>query len=283
MGILIKGKPVGDKITDQLKNEVEILSKKNILPKIKIVRVGENPSDLAYERGALKRMDKCGILSEVVKLPAHISQEDFVDKLKEINDDKLTHGILVFRPLPKGLDERIIKYIVSPEKDVDCFSPINVAKVMEGDETGFAPCTAVAVVEIIKHYSPDIKGKNVVVIGRSMVVGKPVSMLLLKENATVTICHSKTKDLSKMASKADIVVAAIGKAKMIDESFLKDNAMIIDVGINVDEEEKIVGDVDTNACLDKCSMITPAPGGVGSVTTSILAKHVIKAYKNQVL
>lgn len=279
MGILIKGKPVADKITESLKNEVETLKKENIFPKIKIIRVGANSSDLAYERGALKRMEKCGINTEVIELPSDISQNDFIDKLREVNNDKFTHGILVFRPLPKQLNEEVIKYAISPEKDVDCFSPVNVAKVMEGDETGFPPCTPKAVVEILKHYCPDLKGKNIVVIGRSMVVGKPVSMLLLKENTTVTICHSKTKDLPGVVSKADIVVAAVGRAKMVKESYLKKDAIVIDVGINVDEDGNMCGDVDTDACLETASMITPVPGGVGSVTTSVLAKHVVKACK----
>lgn len=279
MGIIIKGKPVADKITEELKNEVEILNKKNIFPKLKIVRVGANPSDLAYERGALKRMEKCGIQKEVIELPIDISQNNFIDELKKINSDESVHGILVFRPLPKQLNEEDIKHVISPEKDVDCFSPLNVAKVMEGDDTGFPPCTPTSVVEILKHYSPDLKGKNIVVIGRSMVVGKPVSMLLLKENATVTICHSKTTDLPGVVSKADIVVAAVGRAKMVTKEYLKDDAIVIDVGINVDEEGKMCGDVDTEACLEKCSMITPVPGGVGSVTTSVLAKHVIKSCK----
>lgn len=279
MGIIIKGKPVADKITEELINEVEILNGKNIFPKLKIVRVGANSSDLAYERGALKRMEKCGIQKEVIELPIDISQNDFINELKKINDDESVHGILVFRPLPKQLIEEDIKHFISPEKDVDCFSPLNVAKVMEGDETGFPPCTPTSVVEILKHYSPDLKGNNIVIIGRSMVVGKPVSMLLLKENATVTICHSKTTDLPGVVSKADIVVAAVGRAKMVTKEYLKDDAIVIDVGINVDDEGKMCGDVDTTACREKCSMVTPVPGGVGSVTTSVLAKHVVKACK----
>lgn len=279
MGELIKGKMVADKITSSLLAEVEALKMKNLFPKIKIIRVGANSSDLAYEIGALNRMNKCGILTEVIKLDIDISQEEFIKKLKETNDDKETHGILIFRPLPKQLNEQEIKYVISSEKDVDCLSPINVAKVMEGDETGFPPCTPTAVVEILKYYVSDLKGKNITVIGRSMVVGKPVAMLLLKENATVTICHSKTIDLPKVVSMADIVIAAVGRAKMINETYLKEGAIVIDVGINVDENAKMCGDVDTDRCLNKCSMITPVPGGVGSVTTSVLAKHVVKACK----
>lgn len=280
MGSLIKGKPVADKITDILIDDIEVLKSKNLFPKLTIVRVGSKAEDLFYEKVALDRMKKCGILTDVIKLPLEISQDDFIEKLKEINDDTTTHGILIFRPLPKQLDEKTINHVISPEKDVDCFSPVNVAKVMENDETGFPPCTPKAVIEILNHYDIDITGKNVVVIGRSMVVGKPLSMLLLNKNATVIICHSKTINLPEISSKADIVVAAIGRAKMIDQTYLKDNAVVIDVGINTDENGDLCGDVDTDKCVEKCSMITPVPGGVGSVTTTILAKHVVKACKS---
>lgn len=282
MGVLIKGKPVADFITELLIKEVEQLKTRNIYPKLKIIRVGQNESDLAYERGALKRMNKCGILSEIKELPLDITQEDFIKELKKVNEDKTVDGILIFRPLPKQLDEKVIKNVILPEKDIDCLSPENAAKVTEGDDTGFPPCTPTAVMEILKYYNVELKGKHVVVIGRSMVVGKPVSMLLLKENATVTICHSKTKDLPKICSNADILIAAVGRAKMVNESYIKEGAVVIDVGINVDEEGKLCGDVNTDVCLKKASMITPVPAGVGSVTTSVLAKHVVKAAKQRI-
>jgi methylenetetrahydrofolate dehydrogenase (NADP+)/methenyltetrahydrofolate cyclohydrolase len=167
--------------------------------------------------------------------------------------------------------------VIAPEKDVDCFSPVNVAKVMENDETGFAPCTPSAVMEILKYYNVPRSGKKAVVAGRSMVVGKPVSMLLLNEDATVTICHSKTQDMRSLCSEADILVAGIGKSRMITSDYIKDGAVVIDVGINIDENGKISGDVDTEECKGKALMITPVPGGVGAVTTSVLAKHVVKA------
>ncbi len=280
-GQIIKGKPVADKISEELIKEVDLLVKEGINPKLTIVRVGARSDDLSYERGALKRCQNIGITTEVLELAEDITQEEYIDVLKRVNDDKNVNGILCFRPLPKHLNEEVIKYVIAPEKDVDCFSPINSAKVMEGDKSGFPPCTPTAVVEILKHYNVDLKGSKVTVLGRSMVVGKPVSMLLLSEHATVTICHSKTKNLSGVAAEADVLIAAIGRAKMVDESFVKDGAVVIDVGINVDEEGKLCGDVDTNAVLDKVSMITPVPAGVGSVTTSILAKHVVKACKLQ--
>lgn len=280
-GQIIKGKPVADKISEELIKEVELLVKECINPKLTIVRVGARSDDLSYERGALKRCQNIGITTEVLELAEDITQEEYIDVLKRVNDDKNVNGILCFRPLPKHLNEEVIKYVIAPEKDVDCFSPINSAKVMEGDKSGFTPCTPTAVVEILKHYNVDLKGSKVTVLGRSMVVGKPVSMLLLSEHATVTICHSKTKNLSGVAAEADVLIAAIGRAKMVDETFVKDGAVVIDVGINVDEEGNLCGDVDTNAVLDKVSMITPVPAGVGSVTTSILAKHVVKACKLQ--
>ncbi len=281
MGMIIKGKAVADSITESVIADVKVLKGEGTNPKLAIVRVGENPSDLAYERGALKRMDKCGIDVEVFELRKDISQNDFIESLKRINGDGGIHGILVFRPMPKHLDEEAIKYVISPEKDVDSFSPVNVAKVTEGDETGFPPATPTAVMEMLKFYGVDLKGKHAVVVGRSMVVGKPVSMLLLKENATVTICHSRTKDLPEMCRRADVLIAAVGRAKMIDKSYVKKGAVVIDVGINMDEDGNMCGDVDFESCKDTASMITPVPAGVGSVTTSVLAKHVVKACKLQ--
>jgi methylenetetrahydrofolate dehydrogenase (NADP+)/methenyltetrahydrofolate cyclohydrolase len=236
---------------------------------------------MAYERGAIKTMVSVNIETDVRVLSKDISKDEFIKELKSINDDKSVHGILILRPLPDQLDENVIKNVIAPEKDVDCFSPVNVAKVFEGDETGFPPCTPSAVMEILKHYEIPLKGKNAVVIGRSMIVGKPAAMLLLKEHATVTICHSRTKDLPKVASGAELLVVGIGRAKMIDSSYIREGAVVIDVGINVDEDGKLCGDVDTDDCVDKASMITPVPGGVGSVTTSVLAKHVVKACKMQ--
>ncbi|RDY29257.1 bifunctional 5,10-methylene-tetrahydrofolate dehydrogenase/5,10-methylene-tetrahydrofolate cyclohydrolase [Romboutsia weinsteinii] len=280
-GQIIKGKPVADQISENLIKEVNELVKEGINPKLTIIRVGARGDDLAYERGALKRCENIGITTEVLELAEDIAQEQYIETLKKVNEDKDVHGILCFRPLPKQLNEESIKYVISPEKDVDCFSPVNAAKVMEGDQSGFPPCTPTAVVEILKHYGVELKGAKVTVLGRSMVVGKPAAMLLLNEHATVTICHSRTKDLANVTSEADILVAAVGRAKMVKENFVKEGAVVVDVGINVDEEGKLCGDVDTDDVLDKVSMITPVPAGVGSVTTSILAKHVVKAYKLQ--
>jgi len=278
---LLKGKPVADNISEGLIKEVEGLKEKGISPKLTIVRVGARGDDLAYERGALNRCAKVGVETEVKELPEDITQEDFIEELRKVNTDKDVHGILVFRPLPKQLNEEVIKYEIAPEKDVDCFSPINAAKLLEGDETGFPPCTPMAVIEILRHYQIPMEGKKAVVLGRSMVVGKPAALLLLKENSTVTVCHSRTQELSKVTQDGDILVAAIGKGKFVKEDFIKQDAVVIDVGINVDEEGNMHGDVDFDGAQNKAGMITPVPGGVGSVTTSILAKHVIKGCKLQ--
>ena len=282
MGEIIKGKPVGDALSEVLKGECEALVKDGIQPKLAILRVGAKPNDLSYEKGALKKCEIIGITAEVTELPDGTTQEKYIETLEKLNKDSSVHGILTFRPLPEGIDEEVIKNVIAPEKDVDCFSPMNTAKLMEGDKTGFPPCTPTAVVEILKHYNVPLKGANVVVLGRSMVVGKPVSMLLLGENATVTICHSKTKDLPKVCANADVLVAGVGRARMVTADYVKEGAVVIDVGINAKPEGGgICGDVDTDDVVEKASMVTPVPAGVGSVTTSILAKHVIKACKQQ--
>lgn len=279
MGQIIKGKPVADAITAELQKDVEALKAQGITPKLKIVRVGAREDDLAYERGALSRMEKCGIAAEVLELPVDIEQADFVKALKAVNDDPAVHGILLFRPLPKQLDMEEIKFVVDAVKDIDCMNPLNAEKIFEGDKTGYPPCTSQACVEILDHYAVDLKGKNVAVVGRSMVVGKPLAMLLLDKNATVTICHSRTADLPAVCRQNDVVIAAVGRAEMVKGDFINEGTVVIDVGINVNAEGKLCGDVKFDECVEKASMITPVPAGVGSVTTSVLAKHVVKACK----
>ena len=279
MGQIIKGKPVADAITAELQKDVEALKAQGITPKLKIVRVGAREDDLAYERGALSRMEKCGIAAEVLELPVDIEQADFVKALKAVNDDPAVHGILLFRPLPKQLDMEEIKFVVDAVKDIDCMNPLNAEKIFEGDKTGYPPFTSQACVEILDHYGVELKGKNVAVVGRSMVVGKPLAMLLLDKNATVTICHSRTADLPAVCRQNDVVIAAVGRAEMVKGDFINEGTVVIDVGINVNAEGKLCGDVKFDECVDKASMITPVPAGVGSVTTSVLAKHVVKACK----
>ena len=279
MGQIIKGKPVADAITAELQKDVEALKAQGITPKLKIVRVGAREDDLAYERGALSRMEKCGIAAEVLELPVDIEQADFVKALKAVNDDPAVHGILLFRPLPKQLDMEEIKFVVDAVKDIDCMNPLNAEKIFEGDKTGYPPCTSQACVEILDHYGVELKGKNVAVVGRSMVVGKPLAMLLLDKNATVTICHSRTADLPAVCRQNDVVIAAVGRAEMVKGDFINEGTVVIDVGINVNAEGKLCGDVKFDECVETASMITPVPAGVGSVTTSVLAKHVVKACK----
>jgi len=279
MGQLLKGKAVADSISAKVKNEVEELKRNNIAPKLKIVHIGEREDNLAYERAAVKRMNSLGISCEILPLPADIDSDTFAAELKNVVNDHSVHGILLFRPLPEQINEDEIKFVICPEKDIDCFNPINAAKLLEGDDNGFPPCTARAALEILKFYNIQIEGRETVVVGRSMVVGKPLSMMLLKENSTVTICHSKTKDLPEVTKRADILIAAIGKSCMITKEYIKENAVVIDVGINADNEDKITGDVDTDDCIGKAGFITPVPAGVGSVTTAVLADHVVKACK----
>jgi methylenetetrahydrofolate dehydrogenase (NADP+)/methenyltetrahydrofolate cyclohydrolase len=277
---IMKGSEVTKSMKEKMLIEVEDLKSKGIIPGLGIVRIGSNPDDLSYERGAIKRCEGLGIHCKVFEYPLEITQCQLIEEIRKINNDDTIHGILLFRPLPKHIDENSIKKIISPEKDIDCFNPINVVKVFEGDETGFAPCTPEAVIEIMDHYGIEISGKRVVVIGRSLVVGKPLSMLLLKRNATVTICHTRTRNLEETCRQGEILIAAAGKAKMVTKEFVSKGQIVIDVGINVDESGKLWGDVDYDSVEPIVGHITPVPGGVGTVTTSVLAKHVIRAAKD---
>lgn len=278
---IIKGKPVADRITENLIEETKKLKELDIVPKLAIVRIGENPDDMSYERGAMNRCAKIGIDVQNIVLQGDVSEGEYIEVIKNLNDDKNINGILCLRPLPKNINENKVKSIIDAKKDVDCFNPINSAKLFEGEKDGYAPCTPEAVMKILNHYEVDLSGKKVVVLGRSLIVGKPVSMMLMGENATVTICHSKTENLAEEAKNADVLVAAIGRAKMVDKSYIKEGATVIDVGINVDESGNLCGDVDTESAIGIAKMITPVPAGVGSVTTSVLAEHVIKACKIQ--
>lgn len=272
----LRGKKVSDGIKEYVTKELETLS---FVPKLAIVRVGENPDDMSYERGATKKLKSFGLDVASYVFPQDISDEDFKKAFKEINEDDEVTGILLLRPLPLTINEKDIENMIDPKKDLDGISPINIAKVFEGDTTGFSPCTAEAVIEVLKAYDIELTGKRVTVVGRSMVVGKPVSMLLLKENATVTMTHTRTVDLKKTCSDAEIVIAAAGRAKMLNSDYCGQDAVMIDVGINVDENGKLCGDVDYATLDGKASAATPVPGGVGTVTTAVLAKHLIQAAK----
>lgn len=272
----LRGKKVSDGIKEYVSKELETLS---FVPKLAIVRVGENPDDMSYERGATKKLKSFGLDVASYVFPQDISDEDFKKAFKDINEDDEVTGILLLRPLPHTINEKDIENMIDPKKDLDGISPINIAKVFAGDTTGFSPCTAEAVIEVLKAYDIELTGKRVTVIGRSMVVGKPVSMLLLKENATVTMTHTRTVDLKKTCSDAEIVITAAGRAKMLNSDYCGQDAVMIDVGINVDENGKLCGDVDYATLDGKASAATPVPGGVGTVTTAVLAKHLIQAAK----
>lgn len=255
---------------------VQSLKEKGIEPCLAIVRVGERPDDISYERSAMKRMEKHGILVKNVVLDEAISQDELEEAFREVNEAQNVHGILLFQPLPKHLDVKPLENAIVPEKDVDGISPINAARLYQGDKRAVAPCTPSAVMAILDHYGVDLSGKRVTIVGRSLVVGRPLSMLMLHQNATVTIAHSRTKDLAARTSEADIVVAAIGRARMLTKEMVGEGAIAIDVGINVDENGKLCGDIDTEAVAQKAQAITPVPGGVGGVTTSILEEHVLR-------
>jgi methylenetetrahydrofolate dehydrogenase (NADP+)/methenyltetrahydrofolate cyclohydrolase len=280
MAKLLTGKEVAQKMDQDIQVEVQSLKAKGVNPSLKIMIVGEAPDSLAYASSAKKMAEKNGIVCDIEQLPGATSQEDFVSILRQRNADKAIHGIIVMRPFPKQISEDVVKYVLSPEKDVDCFNPVNAGKIMAGDMTGFPPATPQAVMEILRFYEIPMKGKEAVVLGRSMVVGKPMSMLLLGENATVTVCHSRTQDLPGVCRRADILVAAIGKARMITKDYIKQGATVMDVGINV-EGDKLFGDVDTEPAKEVAGAITPVPGGVGTVTTRVLLKHVVKAARLQ--
>lgn len=278
---LLKGAPVSAEIRAQA--EEMLKNMKEPVPRLTIIRVGEKPDDMSYERGAVKKMEAFGLRVQSRVFPADISHEDFKEEFRKVNEDPDTAGILLLRPLPLQINEKEIENMIDPEKDLDGISPVNIAKVFSGDGTGFAPCTAEAVIEVLKANHISIEGKRAVIIGRSMVIGKPVSMLLLKENATVTICHTRTADLPEICRRADILVAAAGKAGMVDESWVSDDAVLIDVGINVDENGKLCGDVNQASMENRRIRLTPVPGGVGTVTTAVLAKHLIQAAGRSIL
>lgn len=272
---ILKGLPVANAINEKLMEQVKSIE--GPLPHLAIIRVGERPDDCSYERGAVKKMDKVGVRCTTYTFDADIDNETFQAEFDKINENPDIDGILMLRPLPKQIDEKQIENKIDPRKDLDGISPLNLAKVYAGDESGYAPCTAEAVIEMLDYAGIDIKGKRVTVVGRSLVIGKPVSMLLMKRNATVTVCHTKTVDMAGTCKNAEILVAAAGSARMIKKEYVADGAVVIDVGINVDDEGSLCGDVDFDAISDIAAAATPVPGGVGSVTTSVLAKHLVKA------
>jgi len=281
MAEILKGKPAADALNEKIVNEVNLLSKINIRPALAIVRVGSKPDDIAYERGAVKRCEKTGAAVRAITLPEDVSQNRLVEAIQKLNEDSSVHGILLLRPLPAHINDDLIRNTLAPEKDVDGITDGSLAGVFIGTDLGFPPCTPQACMEMLDYYGVEVKGKNVVVIGRSTVVGKPAAMMLTKRHGTVTICHTRTVDLPGVCRQAEILIAAAGKAKMVSKEYLSPGQIVIDVGINFTEDGSMCGDVDFDQAKEIVAAITPVPGGVGAVTTAVLVKHVVEAAKRQ--
>lgn len=274
----LAGRPVAERIEREVRARVERLAARGIAPHLAILRVGERADDIAYERMALKKCESLGVRSSVHALPPDISEADYVNSLARLGRDESVHCILPFRPLPAQISPHCLKEHLAPAKDGDCITPASSASIYDRSVEAFLPCTAEAVVVLLRHYEIPLRGANVVIIGRSMVVGRALALLLLDEDATVTVCHSKTRDLSDVSTRADIVVAAMGRARFVDASFVKPEAVVIDVGVNDDGAGGICGDVDAESVLASgVSAYTPVPGGVGSITSALLVRNVVTA------
>ncbi|MCI8610277.1 MAG: bifunctional 5,10-methylenetetrahydrofolate dehydrogenase/5,10-methenyltetrahydrofolate cyclohydrolase [Firmicutes bacterium] len=278
---LLKGKPVADRLCDHIRSCVEQLIDQNVAPTLAILRVGENSSDIAYENSAVKKAESLGIHVEKFIMAADSSEEDVIDILKHINENQAIHGVLMFRPLPKHMDEDRVRNHLRADKDVDGITDSSMAGIFTGNGIGYPPCTAEAAMAILKYYGVTLAGKKAVVIGRSLVIGKPVAMMLMEQNATVTICHSRTpaEELKAYCREADVIVCAAGRINMLTGDCLTGKQVVIDVGINFDEEGKMCGDADFAGIVEASAAagITPVPGGVGGVTTVLLLHHVVAA------
>lgn len=277
---IIDGKKVSAEVKAQVAKETELLKSKGIVPGLAVVIVGDDPASRVYVNNKKKACELVGFKSEEYALPAQTTQQELLDLVETLNDKKDINGILVQLPLPEHLDEKQIIEAINPIKDVDAFNAVNVGKIMIGDYD-FLPCTPAGVMEMLSYYNIPVSGKNCVVIGRSNIVGKPMAMLLLHQNGTVTICHSKTRNLNEICAGADILVAAVGIPKFVKADMVKEGAVVIDVGMDRDENGKLCGDVDFNDVKEKTSYITPVPGGVGPMTIATLMKNTLKACKLQ--
>ena len=275
------GKEVVAAVNSRIMADVAALKEKGVTPTLGIVRVGERGDDLSYERGAVKRCETLGVAYEKFLLPADCTQEELMAVIDQVNKNDPIHGVLIFRPLPKHLDEAAVIKALDPEKDVDGITDGSMVGVFAGTNQGFPPCTPQACMEILDYYNVDCTGKKAVVVGRSLVVGKPAAMMLIKKNATVTVCHTRTVDMPSVVKEADIVIVAAGRAGVVDASYVREGQIVIDVGINVNAEGKLCGDVDYASVEPIVEAITPVPGGVGSVTTSVLIGHVVEAAKRK--
>lgn len=277
---IISGKEVSEAVKLRVADEVKEFKAQGIEPCLAVILVGDDPASRVYVNNKKKACEFCGIRSLEYVLPAETNEEELIELVEKLNNDESVNGILCQLPLPKHLDEKKVLNLIKPEKDVDAFHPENVGHIMIGD-FNFLPCTPAGIMEMLHYENINLEGKNCVVIGRSNIVGKPMAMLMLKENATVTICHSKTKNLKEVVADADIIVAAVGKANFVTADMVKDGAVIIDVGINRMDDGKLCGDVDFEACKEKASYITPVPGGVGPMTIATLMQNTITATKFQ--
>jgi len=273
---IINGKEIAQAVRQEIREEVEQLKQKGLVPGLAVILVGDNQASQTYVRNKEKACADLGMHSVLIKKPATLSQEELIENINELNQDDSIHGILVQLPLPSHINEEAIIEAISPEKDVDGFHPINIGRMMTG-QSAFLPCTPYGVMVMLKHINYDLEGKHVVVVGRSNIVGKPMGQLLLNANATVTYCHSKTKDLTYFTKQADVIVAAVGRRNTITSEHLKEGAVVIDVGINRNEEGKLCGDVDYEDVLSKASYVTPVPGGVGPMTITMLMKNTIES------
>ena len=280
MARLLKGKIVADKLMEDNKIVVDELKKKGLCPTLAIFRIGEKDSDLSYEKGIAKKAQEADVNIIRYIFDEDVSKEEFYQKLDQANKDENIHGILIFRPLPERFNDDEVRNMIKPEKDVDGCNDLSLAGIFINKDLGYAPCTAQSVIELLNYYDIDVKGKNVVVLGRSLVIGKPVAMMLTNLNATVTIAHSKTADIEKIASNADILICATGKMESVNRNYVNNNQTVIDVGISWNEEkQKLCGDVLFEEVEPIVKDITPVPGGVGSLTSSILITHVIESCK----
>lgn len=277
MAEILKGAPVAAALSEELIARAEKLKQAGTVPALAILRVGERPDDISYETGAMKRCGKIGIAVKRFLLPEGCTKEQLLDTIREINGDGSIHGCLIFRPLPDKDMEDAACSLLAAEKDVDGMTGGSMASVFTGKGAGFPPCTAQACIELLDHYGVALTGKRAAVIGRSLVIGKPVAMMLQQRNATVTMCHTRTVDMPSLCRGSDIVIAAAGKAGIVDKTFAAQGQVVVDVGINVDENGKLCGDVKFDEVEPVVAAITPVPGGVGAVTTAVLAKHVIEA------
>ena len=283
MAQLLKGLAVANALTEVLAERAAALTAKKVMPTLAILRVGQRSDDISYETGAMKRCAKVGIAVRQFLLNADCTREELLDAIRTINEDSSIHGCLMFRPLPDKAMEEAACALLAPEKDVDCMTSGSLATVFTGKGAGYPPCTAQACIELLEHYEIPLQGKRVAVIGRSLVIGKPVSMMLQARNATVTMCHTKTVNLAETCRDAEILVVAAGKAGVVDGSFAAPGQIVVDVGINVNAEGKLCGDVKFEDVEPVVEAVTPVPGGVGSVTTAVLAKHVIEAAEKTLL